>query len=47
MQHTISVLSFEFAMKDMGNLSYFLDISTSWDKTNLFLSEQKYELELL
>lgn len=43
----ISLLSAEFAMKDLGQLSYFLDIAVTCTKNGLFLSQQKYAEEIL
>ncbi|KAI3686614.1 hypothetical protein L1987_80294 [Smallanthus sonchifolius] len=40
-------LSKEFAMKDLGPLSYFLGISVTRDSTSIFLSQEKYAREIL
>ena len=40
-------LSFEFAMKDLGLLSYFLGIIVSRNSAGLFLSQHKYATENL
>lgn len=37
----------KFAMKDMGDLSYFLGIVATRDEKGLFLSQRQYALELL
>ncbi|XP_023750084.1 uncharacterized protein LOC111898393 [Lactuca sativa] len=41
------LLAKEFAMKDLGPLSYFLGISVSRYKDSIFLSQQKYATEIL
>lgn len=43
----ISVLSAQFAMKDLGSLSFFLGIETTRTPTSLFLCQQCYVLDLL
>lgn len=43
----ISFLSKEFAMTDLGDLNYFLGISVTRSKISMFLSQKKYEYELL
>ncbi|KAL9252264.1 Retrovirus-related Pol polyprotein from transposon RE1-like protein [Drosera capensis] len=43
----ISVLSSEFAMKDLGDIHYFLGIQVLRTRTGLFLSQEKYILDLL
>lgn len=43
----ISLLSAEFAMKDLGQLSYFLGIAVTRTNNGLFLSQQKYAEEIL
>ncbi|KAL9259759.1 Retrovirus-related Pol polyprotein from transposon RE1-like protein [Drosera capensis] len=43
----ISVLSSEFAMKDLGDIHYFLGIQVTRTSTGLFLSQEKYILDLL
>ncbi|KAJ9552074.1 hypothetical protein OSB04_016119 [Centaurea solstitialis] len=40
-------LSTEFAMKDLGPLSYFLGISVQWSPDGLFLSQGRYAQEIL
>ncbi|KAJ9566937.1 hypothetical protein OSB04_002903 [Centaurea solstitialis] len=47
LRRTISMLSTEFAMSDLGDLSYFLGISATRDSTGLFLSQRKYALAIL
>lgn len=37
----------QFALKDMGNLSYFLGIQVSRDTTSLYLCQEKYVNKLL
>ncbi|XP_021750668.1 uncharacterized protein LOC110716357 [Chenopodium quinoa] len=46
-QQIISRLSSEFAMTDLGELSYFLGITVSRTKTGLFLSQKKYAQEII
>ena len=43
----IALLSSEFAMKDLGPLSYFLGISVSRTKDTMFLCQRKYAMEIL
>jgi hypothetical protein len=43
----LSHLSSEFAMKDLGPLSYFLGISVTRSASGLFLSQHKYDLDIL
>ncbi|CAJ2662323.1 unnamed protein product [Trifolium pratense] len=43
----ISLLSSEFAMKDLGQLSYFLGIAVTRHSQGLFLSQKKYVEEIL
>jgi hypothetical protein len=43
----ISLLSSEFAMKDLGPLSYFLGIGVTRHKHGLFLSQKKYAENIL
>jgi hypothetical protein len=43
----ISLLSSEFAMKDLGHLSYFLGIGVTRHKHGLFLSQKKYTETIL
>ncbi|KAL7609266.1 hypothetical protein Lser_V15G09760 [Lactuca serriola] len=47
LSHITSLLSAEFAMKDLGDLHYFLGISATRSTTGLFLSQQKYATEIL
>ena len=46
-QPLMSKLSLEFAMKDLGPLSYFLGIAVSRNSAGLFLSQHKYASEIL
>ncbi|XP_019105425.2 uncharacterized mitochondrial protein AtMg00810-like [Beta vulgaris subsp. vulgaris] len=43
----ISLLSTEFAMKDLGPLSYFLGIVVTRHAGGLFLSQRKYATEII
>ncbi|XP_028193317.1 uncharacterized protein LOC114378932 [Glycine soja] len=43
----ITLLSSEFAMKDLGQLSYFLDIIVTHNAGGLFLSQKKYAMEII
>jgi len=43
----MSFLSAEFAMKDLGPLSYFLGIAVTRTTTNMFLSQKKYAEDIL
>ncbi|KAD3641347.1 hypothetical protein E3N88_30571 [Mikania micrantha] len=45
--HLMSQLADEFAMKDLGPLSYFLGVSVQKYSDDLFLSQQKYALEII
>ncbi|GKE60730.1 ribonuclease H-like domain-containing protein [Tanacetum coccineum] len=47
LQHHIDFLHREFDMTDPGALTYFLGISAIRHSTGLFLSQQKYALQLL
>ncbi|GJR05334.1 putative ribonuclease H-like domain-containing protein [Tanacetum coccineum] len=47
LQHLIDSLHHEFDMTDLGTLNYFLGISVVRHSTGLFLSQQKYALQLL
>ena len=40
-------LSKEFEMKDLGPLKYFLGIEVSWSNKGIFISQEKYVLDLL
>jgi len=46
-QSIISLLSSEFAMKDLGPLRYFLGIAVTRHQQGLFLSQKKYAEEIL
>lgn len=46
-QSIMSLLSSEFAMKDLGPLSYFLGIIVSRHAGGLFLSQCKYVEEII
>ena len=46
-QDIIIKLIREFAMKDLGELHYFLGISVSKTSPGLFLSQEKYAREIL
>lgn len=43
----IQLLSHHFAMKDLGDLHYFLGIQVVRSSSGLFLSQEKYVLDLL
>lgn len=43
----IDLLSYEFAMKDLGPLFYFLGIFVSRTKDSMFLCQRKYVTEIL
>lgn len=45
--HLISKLSFEFSMKDLGDLHYFLGVQAVRTSSTLFLSQHKYPLDLI
>ncbi|GKC50159.1 ribonuclease H-like domain-containing protein, partial [Tanacetum coccineum] len=47
LQRIISFLHKEFDMTDLGALNYFLGISVTRDSTGMFVSQKKYDLELL
>ncbi|GKF06335.1 ribonuclease H-like domain-containing protein [Tanacetum coccineum] len=47
LQQTIGSLNNEFDMTDLGALNYFLGISVDRTPTGLFLSQEKYDLQLL
>nr|GEW75548.1 copia protein [Tanacetum cinerariifolium] len=47
LQQIIGSLNNEFDMTDLGALSYFLGISADRTLTGLFLSQKKYDLQLL
>jgi hypothetical protein len=46
-QYIMSNLSGEFAMKDLGSISYFLSISVTRHSGGLFLSQHKYAEEII
>lgn len=46
-QRVITLMASEFAMKDLGDLSFFLGIVATRDDTGIFLSQRQYTLELL
>jgi len=43
----IAILSCQFAMKDMGDIHYFLGVRVSRSSAGWFLSQQKYTSHLL
>nr|XP_016447530.1 PREDICTED: uncharacterized mitochondrial protein AtMg00810-like [Nicotiana tabacum] len=43
----VAQLQSQFAVRDLGTLSYFLGITASWTSEGLFLSQKKYVEELL
>ena len=43
----IDRLQTEFAIKDLGNLSYFLGLEVSYTSDGLFLSQTKYAQDIL
>ncbi|XP_071713967.1 uncharacterized mitochondrial protein AtMg00810-like [Rutidosis leptorrhynchoides] len=43
----MALLAREFAMKDLGNLSYFLGIHVSRNSEGLFLNQNKYASEII
>ena len=47
MQRIITKLKDEFPMIDSGTLSYFLGISTNFDKYGVFLCQENYAAEIL
>nr|GEU97106.1 ribonuclease H-like domain-containing protein [Tanacetum cinerariifolium] len=47
LQRIIGSLHQEFAMTDLGPLNYFLGISVTRDSSGLFLSQKKYDIEIL
>ncbi|GAU35084.1 hypothetical protein TSUD_70070 [Trifolium subterraneum] len=46
-QSIMSLLASEFAMKDLGTLSYFLGIAVTHHADGLFLSQRKYAAEII
>lgn len=47
LQSVISNLEHEFALKDLGQLSFFLGIEATWNSTGIFLSQRRYIEDLL
>lgn len=45
--HFVNTLATKFALKDLGNLSYFLGVEVIPSSTGLFLSQRKYVCDLL
>jgi len=43
----MSLLASEFAMKDLGTLSYFLGLAVTHHPGGLFLSQRKYASEII
>jgi len=43
----MSLLAFEFAMKDLGPLSYFLGVAVTRHDGGLFLCQKKYAEEII
>ena len=43
----IAALSARFALKDLGTLNYFLGIEVMHNSSGMYLSQQKYVLDLL
>jgi len=39
----IFILSHQFAMKDLGDLHYFLGVQVVWNSKGIFLTQQKYD----
>ncbi|XP_021991105.1 uncharacterized mitochondrial protein AtMg00810-like [Helianthus annuus] len=46
-QHLMTSLAHEFAMKDLGPLSFFLGISVTRDKNSMFLSQHAYAAKIV
>ncbi|KAK4368107.1 hypothetical protein RND71_011899 [Anisodus tanguticus] len=46
-QSIMTMLSYEFAIKDLGPLSYFLGIAVKRHSDGLFLSQRKYAAEII
>nr|GEV13428.1 ribonuclease H-like domain-containing protein [Tanacetum cinerariifolium] len=46
-QRIASYITREFAMTDLGSLNYFLGISVTRDSSGMFLSQNKYAVEIL
>ncbi|GKC47186.1 ribonuclease H-like domain-containing protein [Tanacetum coccineum] len=47
LQQIIALFHQEFSMTDLGSLNYFLCISVTRDSSGMFLSQQKYDVEIL
>ena len=47
LHHFISLLSSEFAKKDLGFIHYFLGIELTHTNNGLHLSQEKYAMDLL
>jgi hypothetical protein len=47
LRRTISALQWEFAMKDLGPLHHFLDITVERRSDELFLHQRTYTLDIL
>jgi hypothetical protein len=47
LQHTIIALQREFAMKDLGPLHHFIDITTKRWSQGLFLHQRQYAIDIL
>jgi hypothetical protein len=47
LQHVTELLHHEFAMTDLGDLSYFLGISVTRSPTGMPLSQRQYAVDLL
>ncbi|GKB79723.1 ribonuclease H-like domain-containing protein [Tanacetum coccineum] len=47
LHQVIGLLHQEFSMTDLGSLNYFLGVSVMIDSTWMFLSQQKYVVEIL
>ncbi|GJS91334.1 ribonuclease H-like domain-containing protein [Tanacetum coccineum] len=47
LQRIIASLHQDFSMTDMGSLNYFLGISVTRDSSRMFLSQKKYDVEIL
>jgi hypothetical protein len=47
LQHTISALKWEFAMKDLGPLHHFLGVSVQHQANGLFLTPHQFTLDVL
>ena len=46
-EHLKRQLKQEFEIKDLGKLKYFLGIEVAYSKQGIFISQQKYVLDLL